>query len=233
MKTIQQCEAQGKNILVRVDFNVNLSGGDVRQRYKMQAAKDTIEALLANGARTVTISTHLGRPDGKPVPELSLRQITDDIARILGYDVIFVEDSVGEVVSNAIGGASEGSVLLLENVRFHAEEEANDQNFAKMFSAPFDAFVNDAFSVSHRAHVSTVGVTKHIPSYSGIYLEKEIDILTIIKKGVESPSVAIVGGSKIATKLPLIEVFSKTFDVVLVGGKVANEMIDGVIGWSL
>ncbi|NCU41356.1 MAG: phosphoglycerate kinase [Candidatus Moranbacteria bacterium] len=229
MKNIQQAEIAHKNVLVRVDFNVNLREGDVRQKYKMESAKETIQYLLDQGARTISLLSHLGRPDGKYNGNDSLAHIVDDIRRILGVEVFFVGESVGERVKDVITHAGEGDIFLLENVRFHEEEEKNDDAFSLLLAEPFDIFVNDAFSVCHRAHSSTVGITKYIPVYAGFYLQKEIETLSRIRSGVESPSVAIVGGSKIETKLPLIQLFSRTFDVVLVGGRVANEALDNKI----
>ncbi len=229
MKNIQQADIADKNILVRVDFNVNLREGDVRQKYKMESAQETIQYLLNQGARTISLLSHLGRPEGKYSGNDSLAHIADDIRRILCVEVFFVGESVGDRVKNAIVHAEKGSIFLLENVRFHKEEEKNDDTFSQVLAEPFDIFVNDAFSVCHRAHSSTVGITKHIPSYAGLYLQKEIEVLSRICSGVESPSVAIVGGSKIETKLPLIQVFSKNFDVVLVGGRVANEALDNKV----
>ncbi|QQS61588.1 MAG: phosphoglycerate kinase [Candidatus Moraniibacteriota bacterium] len=231
-ESVKNISVEGKNVLVRVDFNVNLKDGDVRQKYKMEAAKETIMYLLKNGARTISLLSHLGRPEGRYSESDSLAHIADDVRRILGVWIFFVGESVGDRVKEAIASAEKGNIFLLENVRFHAEEEKNDKAFSALLSEPFDIFVNDAFSVCHRAHASTVGITKHIPTYAGIYLEKEIEILSNIRKGVDSPSVAIVGGAKIETKLPLITMFSKTFDKVLVGGKVANEAIDGNIELS-
>ncbi len=229
MKNIQQAEIAHKNVLVRVDFNVNLQDGDVRQKYKMESAKETIQYLLSQGARTISLLSHLGRPEGKYSGNDSLAHIADDIRRILDVEVFFVGESVGDRVKNVLTNAQDSDVFLLENVRFHEEEEKNVDTFSKLLAEPFDIFVNDAFSVCHRAHSSTVGITQYIPSYAGLYLQKEIEILSRIRSGVESPSVAIVGGSKIETKLPLIQLFSRTFDTVLVGGRVANEALDSKI----
>lgn len=222
----------GKNVLVRVDFNVNLKEGDVRQKYKMESAKETILFLLKQGARSVSLLSHLGRPEGRYNAEESLSHITDDIKRILGVNVVFLGESVGDRVSSALADVEKGDLFLLENIRFHAEEEKNDEAFSKVLSEPFDIFVNDAFSVCHRAHASTVGITNYLPTYAGLYLEKEIKTLSGIRSGVDSPSVAIVGGAKIETKLPLIRMFCEHFDTVLIGGKIANEAIDSNIELS-
>jgi len=225
-RKIQDADIKGKNILVRVDFNVKLERDDIREKYKMFAARDTILFLQKNGARTISLLTHLGRPEGKRDESVSLFKITDDIERVLGIQTVFLNDCIGEAVEAAVENAEGGEVFLLENVRFHAGEEENDEAFAEALAKPFDVFVNDAFSVCHRAHASIVSVTKHLPSYPGIYLEKEVDALSIVRSDVESPSTAIVGGAKIMTKLPLIEEFSKHFDTILVGGKIANEAMD-------
>jgi len=226
MNVIQNIDVKDKNVLVRVDFNVKLEDGDIRERFKMESARETIGYLQEKGARSITLLTHLGRPKGRYNELLSLSNITDDIERTLMIKTIFLEDCKGEKVASAIEKAQNGSIFLLENVRFHAEEEEDYSMFAQELAEPFNLFVNDAFSVCHRAHVSTHGITKYIPSYAGLYLQREVRVLSGIRKEVASPSVAVVGGAKIATKLPLIQVFAKTFDTVLVGGKVANELID-------
>jgi phosphoglycerate kinase len=226
LRTISNADISGKNVLLRVDFNVNLKHDDIREAYKMRAAKKTIDALLVGGAKTISLLTHLGRPDGNRDESASLSKLIDDVERELHIHPRFLDDCVGEIVSDAVKNAENGAIFLLENVRFHKEEEQNDEAFSRLLAKPFDVFVNDAFSVCHRAHTSTVGITSVIPSYAGLRLAYEFETLSAIRSGVESPSVGIVGGSKIATKLPLIELFSRMFTTVLVGGKVANEAID-------
>jgi phosphoglycerate kinase len=226
MKGVQEADVEGKSVLVRVDFNVTLLDGDVREKFKMKSAYDTIKLLQEKRAKSITLITHLGRPDGEFDESLSLKNIVDDVDRILGIRAKFVSDCVGPSVARAVEEAKESEVILLENLRFHKGEEENDDDFSQKLAKPFDIFVNDAFSVCHRSHASTVGLVKHLPTYAGMYLQKEIRVLSQIREAVKSPSLAIVGGAKIATKLPLIEIFSELFDTVLVGGKVANEILD-------
>lgn len=227
LRRIQDADVAGKRVLLRVEFNVALDErGDVREKYKIAAAKESLEHLRAHGASVVALLAHLGRPDGKILPTASLQHITDDMQRILGIAVRFVPSCVGADVDDAVGGASDGDVLLLENVRFHAEEEKNDADFARRLAAPFDLFVNDAFAACHRAHASIVGITKYLPSFAGIQLQKEVDVLEKVIAHPEHPAVAIIGGAKISTKVPLIDNFEKNYDHILVGGKTANEALD-------
>lgn len=232
LRKLQDIDCRGKNILVRVDFNVVLKEGDITERYKVESAKKSIEYLLNGGARTVTLMTHLGRPEGQYVEEFSLKNILDDIVRVLGYEAIFVPKLSVEDISGAVQSASKGSVLLLENVRFFAGEEKNDVEFSEMLASAFDVFVNDAFSVSHRDQSSVTGVTKFLPSVAGIHLQEEVENLSRVAKNPEHPSVAIVGGAKIETKLPLLRKFEKEYDILLVGGRIANEAMDEKLEFS-
>ena len=230
---MQDVDVAHKRVLLRVEFNVELDArGDVREKYKIAAAKESVEHLRACGASVVALLAHLGRPEGKVVQAQSLRHITDDIQRIFGSAVRFVPSCVGKDVGDAVAAASEGEVLLLENIRFHAEEEKNDLAFAQLLAAPFDLFVNDAFAVCHRAHASVVGIAKFLPSFAGIRLQKEVDVLENVIAHPEHPAVAIIGGAKIQTKVPLIDNFEKTYDHILVGGKTANEALDAHIVFS-
>lgn len=217
-----------KRVALRVDFNVELdSQGDIKEKFKMASCKKTIEYLLSFSGVRVGLLSHLGRPDGRPDPNVSLSRISDDIARVLGYDVTFVPSCVGDPVVQALRQAPEKSLLLLENVRFEEGEEAADKDFAERLAEPFDVFVNDAFSVCHRDQASVTGIATLLPSYAGYHLFEEIERLEKIRTNPDHPAVAIIGGAKIQTKLPLIEAFARLYDVVLVGGKIANEAIDG------
>lgn len=226
LRKIQDEKCDGKNVLVRVDFNVVLKDGDIAERYKVESAKKSIEYLLTNGARTVTLMTHLGRPDGKSSPEFSLKNVLDDIFRVLRYEAVFVEKVSEEGIREAIRLAPNGSVLLLENVRFFRGEEKNDLEFARMIASPFDIFVNDAFSVCHRDQASVTGVTEFLPSFAGLHLQEEVEHLSRVAIHPDRPAIAVIGGAKIETKLPLLRRFEKEYDTVLVGGKIANEAID-------
>ena len=231
IRTIQEGSFLQKKVLLRADFNVAVENGNVKERFKLEACKHSIDHLLKQNAKVAIIS-HLGRPDGKIDEKFSLKQVKEEVEKILERNLIFVEDCVGEKVENALEKMQEGEVLLLENVRFHKGEEENDEKFAKELAGSFDFFVNDAFSVCHRDQASVTGVAKVLPSFAGLWLQKEVDSLNKALHEPEHPAVAVIGGAKIETKLPLIQVFEKTYDYILVGGKVANEALDQKIVFS-
>ncbi len=232
IKKIQDANVEGKNVLMRVDFNVSLDEkGDVIEAHKIRAAKDGLEWLIENGAKKIALLTHFGRPDGEVKSEFSVKQIADDVERILERKVFFVNDCIGEKVKNEIENG-EDKIVLLENVRFYAEEKKGDIEFAKKLAEPFDIYVNDSFGVDHRGHASLYAIADILPSYGGIWLQKEIENLKKVKNLQNRLAVAIIGGSKIATKLPLIEMFEKSYDYVLVGGRVAVEAIEQGIEFS-
>lgn len=232
LRKIQDEDYEGKNVLVRVDFNVTLKNGDITERYKVESVKKSIEYLLAHKARTVTLVTHLGRPEGQFDEAFSLKHILDDISRVLGYAAIFVPELTESNIFQAVSKAPEGSVLLLENIRFFLGEKGNDPEFAQMIASPFEMFVNDAFSVCHRDQASVTGVARLLPSVAGFRLQKEIEYLSHIEVSPKRPAVAIIGGAKIDTKLPLLRKFEQVYDKILVGGKVANEAVDRRIEFS-
>jgi phosphoglycerate kinase len=174
----------------------------------------------------------LGRPEGKINPEFSLSQVVGEANKLLGVEIKFVSDCVGSEVSEAMSELLEGEVLLLENVRFHLGDEENNEDFSKQLSQDFDIFVNDAFSASHRDHASVTGVANIIPSYAGFQLQKEVEEMEKVKNDFSRPAVAIIGGAKIETKLPVIKFFENAYDHVLVGGKIANEAIDQKMEFS-
>ena len=231
IKKIQDAEVEGKKILLRVDFNAAIEEDTVKEKFKIQAADETVRYLLAMNAKVALLSW-LGRPGGKIDPKYSLNPIKDDVEYILGHKVRFVHDCIGEEVKKTVDSLKEGEIALLENVRFYAEEgdvetgTAYTDEFAKKLADGFDIFVNDAFSVCHRDQASVVGVTKYLPSYAGLRLQKEIEELEKIKNNPEHPAVAIVGGAKIETKLPVIKLFEEKYDNVLIGGKIANEAMN-------
>ncbi|MDD5083563.1 MAG: phosphoglycerate kinase [Candidatus Moranbacteria bacterium] len=218
---------EGKKVLVRVDFNIELDDiQNVEEHFKLDIAKQTIDYLVDQKVEKVVMASHFGRPDGKRDEKFSLRPVADDVERALGRRVHFVDDCIGSAVTEALAALPAGEVLLLENLRFYAEEDANDGGFSKQLAAPFDIFVNEAFSVCHRAHASVVGVTEHIPSYAGFRLIEEVAHLERLQSNPVRPAVAVIGGAKIETKLPIIRTFEKIYDAVLVGGKIANEAIE-------
>jgi 3-phosphoglycerate kinase len=232
IREIQEVSFENKKVLLRADFNVAIKDGVAQEKFKLQACKQSALHICAKKGAKLALISHLGRPEGKVNAEFSLEQLLPKIEEILGKKIVFAPDCVGEKVSQALENLQEGEILLLENVRFHQEEEKNDPEFAKKIAENFDIFVDDAFSVCHRDQASVTGVTKFIPSYAGFWLQEEIKNLNKLLHEPERPAVAVIGGAKIETKLPLIQRFEKNYDYILVGGKVANEAIDQGIKFS-
>ncbi len=212
---------KGRRVLVRVDFNVPLDGqGGVADDHRLSEALPTLTHLRAAGARTVLLS-HLGRPGGRRDPALSLRPVAHRLSALLGTPVPLAEDAIGYPALQAIARLENGGALLLENLRFHAGEEANDPGFALQLSQLGELFVEDGFGVSHRAHASTVGVPKRLPSFAGLLVEREVRALSPLVDGAARPYVVLVGGAKVADKLPLLESFLGRADRLLIGGALA------------
>ncbi|HWQ60135.1 MAG TPA: phosphoglycerate kinase [Candidatus Fimivivens sp.] len=233
IRTIAGVDFTGKKVLVRVDFNVELDPqGNAMERFKLEASKDTVDHILSFHGARVALLSHFGRPEGKRDPKFSLRPLEDDISRALSRTVKFVDDCIGETVTAGLETLSEGEVLLLENVRYYPGDETNDPEFAESLAAPFEIFVNEAFSVCHRNQASVTAIAALLPSYAGMRLLEERDKLNDIRRNPDRPAIAIIGGAKIETKLPLIREFEQSYDAVLVGGKVANEAIDQGISFS-
>ena len=214
-----------KRVLLRVDFNVAVEKGKVKEKFKIEAAKETLEYLLEKKCKVALVS-HFGRPEGKINSDFSLEQIKDDAENTLGVKIFFIQDCLSGEIRSEMDVLSEREILLLENVRFYPEEESNDVAFAQKLASNFEIFINDAFSVSHRDQASVTGVVKILPSFAGLRLQKEVEEMEKIKNNFEKPAVAIIGGAKIETKLPVIKFFEKKYDYVLVGGKIANEALD-------
>jgi phosphoglycerate kinase len=231
LRIIQDADLEDKKVLFRVDFNVAIENGKVMESFKIKACQETLNYLLEKKAK-VTLISHLGRPEGKVDQEFSLAQMKVAIEEILGIKLKFISDCVGIKVKKALEGIESREVLLLENVRFYEGEETNDENFAGKLAENFDIFINDAFSVCHRDQASVTVVAKILPSFAGLWLQKEIKNLDKVKTHPESPSVAIIGGAKIETKLPLIKKFEEFYDHILVGGKIANEAHDQKMEFS-
>lgn len=231
MKKIQDVDLENKKVLLRVDFNVALENGDVKEKFKIESAKETIDYLLGKKAKVALIS-HLGRPKGEVNPEFSLEQIVDDVQDILEVKIKFISDCISKERAESLENLSDGEIILLENVRFYPGDEKNDDEFARKLAQDFNIFVNDAFSASHRDHASVTGVAKILPSYAGIRLQKELFEMEKIKNSFARPAVAIIGGAKIETKLPVISFFEKNYDNILVGGRIANEALDQEINFS-
>jgi len=219
--TVDDVDVKGKRVLMRVDFNVPLKGGRVADDTRIRAAVPTIRSIVGRGGRLVLVS-HLGRPDGKRVPEMSLRPCVEALSGLLGATVNFAEDCVGPAAESAVAGLKPGEVLLLENLRFHPEEEANESGFARRLAALGDVYVNDAFGTAHRAHASTEGVTRCFSqSAAGYLMVKELDYLGRVIGHPERPYVAILGGAKISGKIDVITNLLPRVDRILIGGGMA------------
>lgn len=226
-KTIHDVPIDGKVVLLRTDYNVPLSEkGEVKDDYRIRASLPTIQELLKRGCKVVIIS-HLGRPNGKANPAFSLEPVAEHLSQLLGKNVTFVPSCVGDSVTVAVKKAPKASVILLENIRFHKGEEANDPDFARQLAASSLAayFVQDGFGVVHRAHASTVAITHCLPAVSGLLLEKEYLVLRGVMDKPQKPLVAILGGAKIADKIQLITRFITVADKVIIGGAMANTFL--------
>ncbi len=223
-KTVRDVDVTGKKVLVRVDFNVPLKDGKVADDTRIVASIPTIEYLLQEGAAVVLMS-HLGRPKGKFVPELSLKPVAERLSALINLPVAFAEDCVGDVAERAKAALSPGEVLLLENTRFHPEEKKNDPEFARQLAAGCDLFVNDAFGSAHRAHASTVGVAKYLRAVAGLLMEKELKYLGEALENPKHPFVAILGGAKISDKIGVVRNLLTKAEHVLIGGGMANTFL--------
>lgn len=224
-KTIRDIDLKGKRVLVRVDYNVPLDDhGHITDDYRIKKSLPTIEYLLKKKARVILCS-HLGRPDGVPNPEFSLEPCAVRLATLLKKGVAFAHDCVGVEAEKKAANLKDGQILLLENLRFHAEEEKNDDTFAKQLAALADVFVQDGFGVVHRAHASTEAITHHLPSVAGLLLEKEVDTITTVMEKPERPLLAIIGGAKISDKITILKRFIEIADFVVVGGAMANTFL--------
>jgi phosphoglycerate kinase len=215
---VEDLNLSGKRVIVRVDFNVPLKDGVVESDKRLKESLPTIKYLREKGAKTILMS-HLGRPDGKRVPDQSLAPVAKALAALLGTDVKFADDCVGEPAKTAVAALKDGDVLLLENLRFHAAEEANDPAFAKQLAELADVYVNDAFGSAHRAHASTEGIVKFVSqAASGYLMKKELDYLGSALGDPKRPFVAIIGGSKVSSKIDVIQSLLPRVDYLLLGG---------------
>ena len=223
-QTIRDLDVRGKRALVRVDFNVPMKAGAITDDTRIRAAMPTIQALRHAGARVILMS-HLGRPDGKVVDTLRLAPIAAHLTDLLGVSVVAVPECVGPVASSAIAAMHDGDVCLLENVRFHAGEEANDPAFVAELAALGDVFVNDAFGTAHRAHASTEGVGHHLPAVAGLLMEREVGIMGTALADPARPFVAVVGGKKVSDKIGVLRNLIGRADHILIGGAMANTFL--------
>lgn len=219
-KTVRDIDASGKRVLVRCDFNVPLDGETITDERRITEALPTIKALIEQGA-IVILASHLGRPKNGPTPEFSLKPVAKKLSELLGKNVPLLPDCIGPEVASAVSAAKAGDVLLLENVRFYAEEEKNDPEFAKKLAANADLYVNDAFGTAHRAHASTEGVAHILPGVAGFLIEKELKFLGQAIENPKRPFVAILGGSKVKDKIGVIDSLLPKVDKLIIGGGMA------------
>jgi phosphoglycerate kinase len=220
--TVRDIEVGGKRVLVRVDFNVPLDAatGTITDDSRIRASLPTIKYLLEHKAKVILMS-HLGRPKGKPASEFSLSLVAERLSKILKKTVVFAADCVGPAVERSVANMKVGDILLLENLRFHSQEEAGDDNFAKTLGGLGDVFVNDAFGTSHRAHASIAAITKYLPAVAGLLLEKEINTLGSLLKNPVHPFVAVFGGAKVSDKVGVLKNIMDKVDCLLIGGGMA------------
>jgi phosphoglycerate kinase len=223
-KTIRDIDVKGKKILVRVDFNVPLKDGKVADDTRIRAALPTIQYLMSHGA-AVILCSHLGRPKGQRLPELSLRPVANRLSELLEEPVAFVEDCVGTEVKDAAAALGLGKVLLLENTRFHPEETKNDPAFAAELASLAEIYINDAFGTAHRAHASSEGVAHHLPAVAGFLMEKELTFLGKVLSDPEHPFVALLGGAKVSDKIGVVKSLLERADTLLIGGGMANTFL--------
>jgi len=218
-KTVEDIEVEGKKVLLRVDFNVplNINTGDISDDSRIRASLPTIEYLVDHRAKVILCS-HLGRPEGKVVKELRMAPIAQRLSQLMGLPVSMASDCIGTEVESKVGALKEGEILVLENLRFHPEEELNDADFARKLARLADIYVNDAFGTAHRAHASTVGVAKYLPAVAGFLMKKELEVMGKLLHNPERPLACLIGGAKVSDKIELVQNMLKKVDMLLVGG---------------
>lgn len=235
-KTIRDIDLAGKTVLMRADYNVPVEHGTITDDYRIKQSLPTIQYLLERNVRLI-ICSHLGRPEGKPNTAESLFPVAKRLGELIGKSkVTFARDCVGPEAERAAADLKPGEVLLLENLRFHPEEEANDENFAQQLASLAEVFVQDGFAVVHRKHASTDAVTRFLPSVAGLLLEKEVDTITEVMKNPKRPLMAVIGGAKISDKIDILHTFIEMADIVAIGGAMANTFLaaEGIkVGKSL
>ena len=234
-KTIDDFEVRGKRVLVRADLNVPMKDGRVSDLTRLERTAPTILELSKKGARVIVLA-HFGRPKGKPNAEMSLKPVADALARVVGRPVPFAPDCVGPQAANAVARLKDGDVAVLENLRFHAEEEKNDPAFAGQLAELGNIYVNDAFSCAHRAHASTEGIARLLPAAAGRLMQAELEALGRALESPKRPVAALVGGAKVSTKMEVLGNLAARVDVLIIGGGMANTFLfaDGIaIGKSL
>jgi 3-phosphoglycerate kinase len=223
-QTIRDADVAGKRVFVRVDFNVPLQDGQVTDDSRIRAAIPTIKALVDQGAQVI-LASHLGRPKGKVQDGLRLRPVGARLTQLIRRNVPVTGDALGVGTEDALKRMRPGEILMLENLRYHAEEEANDPEFAKALASYADIYVNDAFGTAHRAHASTVGIAQILPAYAGLLMERELEMLSKVLEAPERPFAAILGGAKVSDKIGVIDNLLKKVDVLVLGGGMANTFL--------
>ncbi len=224
LPAIRDADVSGKVLLIRADLNVPTKNGQVTDATRLERFAPTVRALAGKGAKVVVLA-HFGRPKGKPDPAFTLKPVAEKLGEILGTAVAFASDCVGEPAKAAVAGLKDGEVAVLENLRFHAEEEENDDGFAKRLAALGDVYVNDAFSCAHRAHASTYALAKLLPAYAGPSLVAEVKALESALDAPERPVAAVVGGAKVSTKIGVLEFLVPKMDHLVIGGGMANTFL--------
>jgi len=223
-RTLDDLDVADKRVLVRCDLNVPMKDGRVTDATRIDRSALTLRQLMDRGARVVVLS-HFGRPDGKVVPKMSLKPLVEPLAAALGRPVTFAEDCIGPAAETGVASLRRGDLLLLENLRFHAEEEANDLGIAKRLAALGDLYVNDAFSCAHRAHASTEALAHLLPAAAGRLMQAELEHLSKALENPQRPVAALVGGAKVSTKIDLLRNLVGKVDVLIVGGGMANTFL--------
>lgn len=232
MKYLKDIDLKNKRVLLRADYNVPLENGVILDDFRIRQSLPTIEHILKQSKTKIVIISHLGRPEGKSDSQYSLKPVAKKLGELLGREVVFLKDILSQEGDETIQSLDDGQIALAENLRFYPQEEANDEQFAIGICHHFGVFVNDAFSDSHRAHASIVRIPKFKPSCAGHLMEKEIHELSKALKPSRRPAVAVIGGAKIETKIPVIENLAKIYDAVLVGGRIAVEAQDQKMNFS-
>ena len=222
--TLDGLEVRGKRILLRADLNVPVRDGQITDLTRLERLTPTIRELADGGARVIVVS-HFDRPKGVRVPEMSLGPVRVALEQVLGHPVHFADDCIGPDADRAVSALRDGEVLMLENTRYHPGEELNDPELSRALAAHADIYVNDAFSAAHRAHASTEGVARHLPAHAGRLMQAELEALTLALEDPEWPVMAVVGGSKISTKLDLLGNIIGRVDVLVIGGAMANTFL--------
>jgi phosphoglycerate kinase len=230
-RTLDEAAPAGQRVLVRVDFNTPMADGEVADDTRLRAAVPTIDRLRRAGAKVILLA-HFDRPKGKRVPSMSLKPVVAPLSEILGAPVAFAEDCVGETARAAVGAMKDGDVLILQNLRFHPGEEANDDAYARDLASHGDLYVNDAFSTAHRAHASTEGLARILPAYAGEAMRRELEALELALGHPRHPVLGVVGGSKVSTKLDLLHNLILKLDALAIGGGMANTFL-AAQGWDV